>query len=89
MPRSSGSAVKDLCDAQDLIAQAAQKVTGARLATVRLSGAVDDFRGTPLDQKLDKLGGLLTEITYEVLDPAIRDLAALIPSPEEKPDDPA
>lgn len=64
MPRSSGFAVKELCEAQDLIAQAAQKVTGARLATIRLSGEGDDFRGTPLEG-------------------AIRELAALIPDPEE------
>lgn len=89
MPRTSGFAVKELCEAQELIAKAAQKVTAARLTTIRLSGEGDDFRGTPLDRVLGRLGGNLTEISYEPLEELIRELAALIPDREETTDAPA
>lgn len=85
MPETTAFAVAKLCRAQDLLAEAAQCVSGARLDTIRVSDQVrptpDDFRGTDLDRRLDKLSGALMEETYD-LEVDVKRLAVLIPERE-------
>lgn len=82
MAKATGYAVAKVCEAQAKLDEAANALTSARLDVIRLSGDGDgDFRGTPLDQLMNRFGGTLTELAY-LLDPMIRDVAALIESPD-------
>lgn len=79
MPRTYSAALGKLIEAQAKLDEAAQLVISARLNTIDSSGAEDDFRGTELERAMDKFAAGLTETSYEVMEPMVRDLAALLP----------
>lgn len=83
--KTTGYAVRKICEAQEHLAKAADLLTSARLDTVRLSDQIDrqDFRGTDLDCRLNNFSGQLTEQFY-ALDPLIRRLAELISEPPQE-----
>jgi len=86
MPKAQPSAVGHVIRAQELLSVAADELIKARLEIVRVSGdrtPEDDFRGTPLDRKMDTLSGRLTEDFYG-LNNVVREVAALIEPVKEE-----
>jgi hypothetical protein len=77
--KTTAFAVRHVVNASELLSQAVDQLTRARLETIRVSGGGDDdFRGTDLNNRFSDLVGRLMEESY-ALEHDVRALAELIP----------